>query len=120
MRDVRALIAAVFAVLCDLVGFVPTAFRSRASLTVENLFLRKQLAFYQEHKVKPKPLTDAARLTLVLWSRLCDWKSALVIVKPDTLIGWHRKGFKLFWRRKSCPGRPAVRKNSCDGFSVRF
>jgi len=54
MRDVRAIISTVFAVLCDLVGFVLTAFQSRASLTVENLFLRKQLAFYQEHKVKPK------------------------------------------------------------------
>ncbi len=100
----------VFAVLCDLAGFVLRVFRSRTCLTAENLFLRKQLAFYQEHKVKPHPLTNAARLTLVLWSRLCDWKGALVIVKPDTLIGWHRKGFKLFWRWKSRPGRPALRR----------
>jgi putative transposase len=82
--------------------------RSKASLVAENLFLRKQLAFYQEHKQRPRLLTDAARLTLVLWSRLFDWKTALLIVKPDTLIGWHRKGFKLFWRRKSRPGRPPL------------
>lgn len=108
MQCLRPLIEAVLAVLCDLAQFIWSSLRSRTSLTAENLFLRKQLAFYREHKVKPKPLTDAARLTLVLWSRLCDWKSALVIVKPDTLIGWHRKRFKLFWRRKSRPGRPPV------------
>ena len=54
-------------------------------------------------------MTDAARATLALWSRVFDWKSALRIVKPETLIGWHRKGFKLFWRRKSRPGRPPLR-----------
>jgi putative transposase len=53
-------------------------------------------------------MTDAARLSLVLLSRLFDWRKALVVVKPDTLIGWHRKGFKLFWRWKSRPGRPAL------------
>jgi len=44
----------------------------------------------------------------VLWPRLFDWKSALPIVKPDTLIGWHRRGFKLFWRLKSRPSRPSL------------
>src|ERR1017187_3679141 len=77
----------------------------------ENLFLRKQLAFYQERKVRPRRLTDAARLTLVLWSRWFHWKDALIIVKPETLIGWHRKGFRLFWRWKSRPGRPRLPKN---------
>lgn len=110
MQCVRPLIETVFAIFCVPTQFIWTALRSRTSLTAENLFLRKQLAFYQEHKVKPNPLTDVARLTLVLWSRLCDWKNALVIVKPDTLIGWHRKGFKLFWRRKSRPGRPPLRR----------
>jgi hypothetical protein len=42
----------------------------------------------------------------VLWSRFFQSKNALLIVKPETLIGWHRKGFRLFWRRKSRPGRP--------------
>ncbi|MGB7584779.1 MAG: hypothetical protein WBM11_08025 [Terriglobales bacterium] len=42
----------------------------------ENLFLRKQLAFYQERKVRPRRLTDAARLALVLWSGWFDWKDA--------------------------------------------
>src|SRR5438094_866452 len=109
MPRVSSAITTVDRVLWDLVGLLPASLRSRTSLAAENLFLRKQLAFYQEHKVKTRPLTDAARCTLVLWSRLCEWRSALVVVKPDTLIGWHRKGFKLFWRWKSRPGRPSVR-----------
>jgi putative transposase len=44
---------------------------------------------------------------MVLLERFFDWRSALVVVKPDTLIRWHRKGFRLFWRWKSKPrGRP--------------
>jgi putative transposase len=60
------------------------------------LILRKQLAFYREHKVPPRKLTDAARFSLALWSQLFNWKAALMIVKPETLIGWHSNGFKLF------------------------
>ena len=45
-------------------------------------------------------------------SRLFDWRMALVVVKPDTLIRWHRKGFRLFWRWKSKPtGRPRLPKD---------
>jgi putative transposase len=77
----------------------------------ENRFLRKQLAFYQEHQVRPRRLTDAARTSLVLWSKFCDWRSALVIVKPETLIGWHRRLFKMFWKMKSRPGRPKLPRN---------
>lgn len=45
-------------------------------------------------------------------SRLFDWRIALVLVKPDALIRWHRKGFRLFWRWKSKPvGRPRLPKN---------
>jgi putative transposase len=92
----------------DLVLFIKSALRSRTAPVAENLFLRKQLAFYREHEIRPQPLTDAGRLPLVFWSRLFAWKDALMIVKPETLIGWHRKGFRLFWRWKSRPGRPAL------------
>jgi putative transposase len=108
MRCARPLVAVTLAVLWELAQFVTTTLQSQTSLVAENLFLRKQLAFYQEHKLRPQPLTDAGRFTLVLWSRLFDWKSALVIAKPETLIGWHRRGFKLFWRLKSRPGRPSL------------
>jgi putative transposase len=90
------------------IQFLWLAVSSRAELSAEVLFLRKQLAFYREHQVPPRKLTDAARFSLVLWSQLFHWKAALMIVKPETLIGWHRKGFKLFWRRKSRLGRPRI------------
>jgi putative transposase len=54
---------------------------------------------------------DSARVCLILWSRLCNWKEALVIVKPETLIGSHRKGFKLFCKWKSQAGRPRIPEN---------
>jgi len=108
MQRVKFLIAVLFGFASDLGQFLRSAFQSRSALVAENLFLRKQLAFYREHKVGPRRMTDVARLSLVLLSRLFDWKKALVVVKPDTLIGWHRKGFKLFWRWKSRPGRPAL------------
>src|SRR5215472_15657556 len=77
-------------------------------LIAENLFLRKQLGFYQEHQIKPRRMTDAARLSLVFWSRFCEWKSVLVVVKPATLIGWHRQAFRRFWKWKSRRGRPRI------------
>lgn len=100
-----------FGIVLELGTFLRSAVRRRSSLLAENLFLRKQLAFYQEHQIRPRRLTHAARLSLVFWSRLCNWKSALVIVKPETLIGWHRREFKLFWRLKSRPGRPKLPNN---------
>jgi transposase InsO family protein len=108
MPFLRSLVAVALTAISDLCNFLKATLRSRTSLAAENLFLRKQLAFYQEHRVQPQRLTDAARYTLVLWSRLFEWKNALVVVKPETLIGWHRKGFKLFWRWKSRPGRPPL------------
>ena len=95
----------------DGLHFVGAILRSRSAVSAEILFLRKQLAFYQEHQIRPRRLTDSARFSLVLWSRLFDWKEALVIVKPETLIVWHRKGFKLFWRWKCRVGRPRLPGN---------
>src|SRR5450759_1683282 len=106
-----SLIRAGFGVCLELSTFLRSCVRSRSALLAENLFLRKQLAFYQEHQVRPRRLTDAASLSLVLRSKFCNWKSALVIVKPETLIGWHRRLFKLFWKMKSRPGRPKLSRN---------
>src|SRR5450759_5977737 len=100
-----SLIRTGFGVCLELSTFLRSSVRSRSALLAENLFLRKQLAFYQEHQIRPRRLTDAARFSLVLWSKFCNWKSALVVVKPETLIGWHRQGFKLFWKLKSRAGQ---------------
>ena len=84
--------------------------RSRSSLVVENIALRQQLAVL--HRMGKKPsLRKRDRLFWVWLSRLWrGWKSALVIVKPETVIRWHRQGFRWYWRRKSRgePGRPKI------------
>ena len=56
---------------------------------------------------KPRRLDDAARIALVLLARVLEWRQVLVIVRPATLVRWHRQGLSLFWRWKSRrPGRP--------------
>ena len=88
-------------ILGDLVRFICLGLRSRASLAAENLFLRKQLAFYQERKVKPRRADNPTRLTLVLLSRWFNWRDALIVVRPKTFVTWHRKAFRLFWHLES-------------------
>src|SRR5829696_7519406 len=88
-------------VLVDVLKFLLLGFRSRSQLAAENLFLRKQLALYAERRVRACRADDATRITLVLLARLIDWRAVLTIVKSDTLIKRHRKGFRLFWRWKS-------------------
>lgn len=93
----------------DLARFVSGAARSHAQLAAENLFLRKQLAVYMERQMKPRRADDATRIALVALSWLIDWRRVLRIVEPGTMIRWHRKGFRLFWRWKSRPrGRPRL------------
>jgi hypothetical protein len=115
MRRTAQLLRSLLSILTITAGqgiqFLWLTVSSRAELSAEVLFLRKQLAFYQEHQVQPRKLTDAARFSLALWSHLFNWRAALVIVKPETLIGWHRKGSKLFWRWKSRLGRPRIPEN---------
>jgi putative transposase len=84
---------------------------TKISLAAEVLFLRKQLAFYQERKLKPRRFNDWARLSMLLLAKLFDWKNALVNVKTETFMGWHKQAFRLFWRWKSRGGRPRLPKN---------
>ena len=80
-------------------------------MQIEILALRHQLAVLQRQK-KRVSLGAADRLLWVLLSRIWNqWRSALVVVKPETVIAWHRKGFRLYWRWKSRAGkcgRPCV------------
>jgi len=94
--------------LGDAARFLRLSLHSSAALAAENLFLRKQLALYQERHVKPRRATAATRLALVWLGHWFDWQQALTIVQPKTFIGWHRQGFRLFWRWKSKPGRPRI------------
>jgi hypothetical protein len=96
-------------IIADLLAFLLLCVRSPTAVAAENLFLRKQLGLYVERKSKPRRATDPIRFTLAHLSRFFDWRNALTIVKPDTLIRWHRSGFRLFWKWKSRPrGRPRV------------
>ena len=99
----------VLGLLMDALTFFSLALRSRAALAAENLFLRKQLGLYVERKKKPRRATNRTRFTRGKLSQLFEWRDALTVVKPDTLVRWHRKGFRLFWKWKSRPsGRPRI------------
>src|SRR5262252_4591224 len=96
-------------VFLDALTFIKLCFRPTTAVVAENLFLRKQLGLFIEQKAKPRRATDALRFTLARLSRWFDWQKALIVVKPDTLIRWHRQGFRLFWKHKSRPrGRPRI------------
>jgi putative transposase len=85
---------------------------------LENLPLRQPLAVLRRLTPKRLKLTPADRLFWVWLRRVWrDWRSALLIVQPETVVAWHRKGFRLFWKWKIChgkPGRPAVPKQVRD------
>jgi transposase InsO family protein len=84
----------VFGMLAD----IP---RSRSELIAENAFLRQQLMVLQRQTKRPV-LTPLDRgLLVLLASQLRTWREALLIIKPETLLHWHRQGFRLFWRHKS-------------------
>jgi putative transposase len=105
----KSLLCTALCITCDLLRLGSSGLRSQAQLAAENLFLRKQLALYLERQVKPRRPDDATRIALVALSQVTDWRSLLTVVKPDTLIRWHRKGFQLFWRWKSgSQGRPRL------------
>jgi hypothetical protein len=85
-------------------------FMRKQALLLENLALRQQLAAYQRTSLRAR-LRPSDRVFWVGLSRLWGgWQSALVIVRPETVMRWHRKGFQLFWRRKSRGkvGRPRI------------
>ena len=82
-----------------------------ANLTAENIVLRQQLSVLKITQNRPK-LKERDRLFWVIISRTWSgWRDALVIVQPDTVVRWHRRAFKLYWRRKfqaGKRGRPAL------------
>src|ERR1700694_5910022 len=94
-------------------------FRSRAALQLENLALRHQIGVLQRSVRKRPKLTPGDRLLWVWLSRIWrDWRSALAVVKPETVLAWHRAGFRLFWtwkvRHVGQPGRPPVPREIRD------
>ena len=74
--------------------------RSTESVRAENLLRRRQLAMFLERGVRPHRIDAATRVSLAVLARLFDWRSALVVVQPATMVRWHRAGWRLFWVRR--------------------
>jgi putative transposase len=100
------------ALLVALLAAIRSAVRSRLELEAEILALGHQLAVLQRQAPRRPRLGRTDRLLWVLLSRLWpNWRRAVRIVTPDTVVRWHRRGFGLYWSWKSRPrraGRPAV------------
>jgi hypothetical protein len=108
LSRIREFIRCVVRISVDVLTFFCLSLRSSAALAAENLFLRKQLALYVEIET-PWRSTDSVRFTLAQLARFFKWRDVLTVVKPDTLVRWHHKGFRLFWKWKSrSRGRPRV------------
>ena len=92
--------------------------KARAALQLENVALRHQISVLQRAAKKRPQLHAADRLLWVWLSRVwAAWLSSLVIVKPETVVAWHRNAFRLFWTwkiRRGKPGRPAVPREVRD------
>jgi transposase InsO family protein len=82
--------------------------RSSSAIRAENLVLRKQLARHIERGIKPRRVDHATRVSLALFTRLFDWRDAVVNVQPATIVRWHRLGWRIFWRWKCRAGRPPI------------
>src|SRR5215510_11515253 len=98
-------------VLITFISTLISIFKRRRNLALENLALRQQLAVFKRRHPRPK-LQPTDRLFWVWLSKLwADWREALIIVKPETVIAWHRQAFRFYWRwlsRRKSIGRPTV------------
>jgi hypothetical protein len=95
-----------------LVGtFLRSLFKSRRQLVLENLALRQQVTLLRQSVKRPRA-TPADKLFWIFFSRYVDgWRTTVHALHPDTVVRWHRRGFRLYWRWKSRgpkPGRPAI------------
>jgi len=99
-----------------LVGTLRSAVRTHRELALENLALRQQLAVWRARQPRPR-LTAMDRIFWVVLSRLWkSWRNSLQVVRPETVVGWHRQGFRRYWAWKSRRrrGRPAIRTELRD------
>ena len=89
---------------------VISALRSHRALALENLALRHQLEVLQRNAKKPR-LTNRDRTLWIVLSRFwAGWRKPLALVQPETVMRWHKRGFRLYWRWKSRPRWPGRRK----------
>ena len=108
----------MFPIILSLFSSLRQGLRSRFALHAEILALRHQLLVLQRTSRGRKLRLNVADRVLWVWlSQLSgEWRSALLIIKPETVIAWHRRGFRLYWSWKSrhSHGRPSVSKEVID------
>ena len=84
-----------------LIGTLRATVRTHRELALENLALRQQLAVWKVRRPRPR-LTAMDRTFWVILSRLWKgWRSSLRVARPETVVGWHRQGFRCYWAWKS-------------------
>src|SRR5712692_7223166 len=101
----------MWSTLLALLRSVCSALKSRRHLALENLALRQQLALLCNRSKRPQFGRVARIFWVCLSQRWSGWRDALCLVRPETVIRWHRQGFRAFWTWKSRrrgPGRPPV------------
>ncbi len=82
-------------------GLVSDLTRSRTELLTEDALLRQQLIVLRRSAKRPKIERHERGVMVVLAALTRTWRDALLLVKPETILHWHRQGFRLFWKRKS-------------------
>src|SRR5881628_133460 len=96
--------------LAILVWTLRSTIRTQRELALENLALRQKVAVWKVRQPRPQ-LTTTDRIFWVVLSRLWkNWRSSLQVVRPETVVRWHRQGFRRYWAGKSRHrrGRPAI------------
>jgi hypothetical protein len=101
--------AMIFALIRSVLGTFVSAFKGRRALALENLALRQQVALVKR-SVKRLRVTRIDRIFWIAFARYVDhWRSMLHVLHPDTVVRWHREGFRRYWTRKSRGvGRPPM------------
>ena len=87
-KSVIALFQIVLRLLIDLIALIALGFRQRRATAAEILVLRRQIALYKERGIKPRRIDPVTRISLALLSRFFNWREALVVVRPETMLRW--------------------------------
>src|ERR1700722_9540606 len=107
----------MFSTLRLLIGLLPCSLRSRQDLLLEILVLRQQLAVLNAKRPPPRLRGSGKAFWIVLRQLWPRWERALVLVRPETVVRWHRAVFKFHWnwisRKRKRVGRKPTDKKVC-------
>ncbi len=98
-------------IIIKLIRNILAKFNLIANLTVNTLALHQQLIVLNRSIKRPQIKTKDRLFWIILYLFWNNWQESLIILKPETVVGWHKKGFRLFWKWKSrskSPGRPRI------------